>query len=119
MARARVFVLTAKDCHLVTKEVDSRRVEPLKAPRGLFRFVPSLYQVGLIAILGAVLIVALAPRLDTDLWWHLKVGAYIVAHHTVPAHDFMSYTFRGHAWTDHEWLAEIGLYGLYQLAGLW
>jgi hypothetical protein len=81
--------------------------------------IPSVYQVALIAVLGAVFIVALAPRLDTDFWWHLKVGAYISTHHVVPAHDFMSFTLAGHAWTDHEWLAELLLYGLYQLAGLW
>src|SRR5579871_377858 len=83
------------------------------------RSVPSLYGVALIAVLGAVFIVALAPRLDTDFWWHLKVGAYISSHHVVPARDFMSFTLVGHAWTDHEWLAELLLYGLYSVAGLW
>jgi hypothetical protein len=87
--------------------------------RGWARYVPSLYQVALIAILGAILVVALAPRLDTDLWWHLKVGSYITSQHVVPAHDFMSYTLVGHAWTDHEWLAEILLFALYGAAGLW
>jgi hypothetical protein len=93
-------------------------VEP-PARHGLLRFVPSLYQVAALAILGAIFIVALAPRLDTDFWWHLKDGQYISLHHVVPAHDFMSYTLAGHAWTDHEWLAELGLYGAYLLAGLW
>jgi hypothetical protein len=31
----------------------------------------------------------------------------------------MSFTFAGHSWTDHEWLSELLLYGLYSLAGLW
>lgn len=83
------------------------------------RFVPTLYQVALVAVLGAILIVALAPRLDTDFWWHLKDGQYISLHHVVPSADFMSYTLRGHAWTDHEWLAEVWLYALYRIAGLW
>jgi hypothetical protein len=99
--------------------IDGRsHVTPAKSRSGL-RLVPSLYQVALAAVLGAVFIVALAPRLDTDFWWHLKVGAYISAHHIVPAHDFMSFTLPGHAWTDHEWLAELLLYGLYRVAGLW
>jgi hypothetical protein len=87
--------------------------------RSAGRFIPSLYQVALAAVLGAVLVVALAPRLDTDFWWHLKVGQYISVHHVVPAHDFMSFTLAGHAWTDHEWLAELLLYGLFRIAGLW
>lgn len=86
---------------------------------GALRFVPSIYQVALLAILGGVLIVGLAPRIDTDFWWHLKDGQYIIAHHVVPSRDFMSYTLAGHAWTDHEWLAEVVIYSLYRLAGLW
>jgi len=86
---------------------------------GLVRFVPSLYGVALIAVLAAVLIFGLAPRLDTDLWWHLRVGAFIAAHHAVPSRDMLSYTFAGKSWTDYEWLAELTLYSLYQLGGLW
>jgi hypothetical protein len=81
--------------------------------------IPSLYGITMFAVLAAIFIVALAPRLDTDFWWHLKVGQYIANHHSVPSHDYMSYTFKGHAWTDHEWLAELVLFGLYSLAGLW
>lgn len=93
--------------------------DALPTSLGLLRFVPSLYQVALLAIMGAIFIVALAPRLDTDFWWHLKDGQFIALHHYVPSRDFMSYTLTGHAWTDHEWLAELGMYGLYRLAGLW
>jgi hypothetical protein len=85
----------------------------------VLRFAPDLYTVALIAMLGAILVVGLAPRLDTDFWWHLKDGQYIVQHHVVPAKDFMSFTMAGHAWTDHEWLSEILLYGSFRLAGLW
>lgn len=92
---------------------------PASSTERLQRFVPSLYNVALACILGAIAIVALAPRLDTDFWWHLKDGQYIVLHHLVPSHDFMSYTLAGHAWTDHEWLAEVWIYTSYRLAGLW
>ncbi len=86
---------------------------------GILRFAPSIYQVATVAVLAAVFVIALLPRVETDFWWHLKVGAYITSHHAVPSHDYMSYTFLGHPWTDHEWLAELLLYGLYNLAGLW
>jgi len=86
---------------------------------GLLRFTPSIYQVGMIVVLAAIFVVALLPRVETDFWWHIKVGAYITSHHVVPSRDFMSFTFAGHPWTDHEWLAELGMYGLYKVAGLW
>jgi hypothetical protein len=90
-----------------------------KEDLGWLRLVPSLYTVAFLAIIGAVFIIALAPRIDTDYWWHLKVGQYIANHHVVPSHDFMSFTMVGHSWTDHEWLAELALFGLYRLGGLW
>lgn len=83
------------------------------------RSFPSRTDVGTIVILGAVFVVALAPKLDTDLWWHLWDGRYILDHHAVPTRDFLSFTSSGKPWTDHEWLSEILLYGLYRLAGLW
>jgi hypothetical protein len=87
--------------------------------RGLLGIVPSVYAVATFAVLGAVFIIALAPRLDTDLWWHLETGRYIASHHAVPTHDYFSFTFAGRAWTDHEWLSELLLYGLYRAGGLW
>ena len=86
---------------------------------GLLRFAPTIYQVAAFAVLAAIFIVAMLPQIETDFFWHLKVGAYITAHHVVPSRDFMSFTFNGHPWTDHEWLSELGLLGLYTLAGLW
>jgi len=93
--------------------------EQAPPPPAAGRVVPSRYQVGLIVVLGAIFLVALAPKLDTDLWWHLKDGAYIASHHAVPTSDYLSFTFAGHAWTDHEWLFDLFLYGCYRLAGLW
>lgn len=85
----------------------------------LLRFVPSLYVVAVFALLSVIFIIALFPRGDSDFWWHLKVGQYIAIHHVVPSKDFMSYTFFGRHWIDHEWLAELMLFGLYKLGGLW
>jgi hypothetical protein len=84
-----------------------------------FRLAPAVSTVALVFVLGAALMLALTPRLDTDLWWHLKAGQYIIRTGTVPTRDFMTFTFRGHAWTDHEWLSEVIMYGLYRLGGLW
>lgn len=103
---------------MLAKDLEISKLEQA-ATESRLRYIPSLYQVALVAILGAILIVALAPRLDTDFWWHVKVGQGIALNHAVPSRDYMSFTFKGHPWTDHEWLAELTMFGLYQLAGLW
>lgn len=83
------------------------------------RFAPSASAVALVFVLGAVMVVALIPRLDTDMWWHLKVGHDIIRTGTVPTRDYMTFSFLGHAWTDHEWLPEVLMYSIYSVAGLW
>ncbi|MEA2682792.1 MAG: hypothetical protein QOK05_1120 [Chloroflexota bacterium] len=57
------------------------------------------------------------PLLETDLWWHLANGRYILAH-GVPSHEVYSHTAAGHVWVVHEWLADVLFYLLYQLGGL-
>lgn len=107
---------------MLTKELASaaESADETTRPRtGLLRFVPSLYLVAVFALLSIIFIIALFPRGDSDFWWHLKVGQYIAAHHTVPSRDFLSYTFYGRHWIDHEWLAELMLFGLYVAGGLW
>ena len=66
---------------------------------------------------------------DSDLWWHLKTGQYIVQHRALPSPDPFSYTsnsgapaYPGEELTrqfnlTHEWLAQVLLYGLYATAG--
>jgi hypothetical protein len=81
--------------------------------------------------LAAAGLLALAPCLDAtgdpDLWWHLRVGRWIVEHGGVPHTELFSYTAPGAPWVAHEWLAEllfwvvssgIGLAGLAVVVGL-
>ena len=44
---------------------------------------------------------------DTDTWWHLAAGDWIVAHTAVPHTDPFSWTFAGKPWVAHEWLSEV------------
>jgi hypothetical protein len=61
---------------------------------------------------------------DTDFWWHLKTGQYIVEHHSLPIPDPFAYTtsltqedhVRDFNLT-HEWLAQALLSMTYSLAG--
>lgn len=44
---------------------------------------------------------------DSDLWWHLRAGSWIAAHHAVPWHDtFGRYTL-GRTWLDYTWLFDL------------
>ena len=57
-------------------------------------------------------------RLDnSDTWWHLASGRWIVTHGSVPSHDPLSWTVRDHAWTNVQWLFDVLIYGLYRLGG--
>src|SRR5947209_4355605 len=106
--------------HTMIEERAEPAARPAGAPaEGARPVFPSRYHVGLVTVLGAILLIGLAPKLDTDLWWHLKDGSYIWSHHSIPMHDFLSYTFAGHAWTDHEWLTELMFWGLYSAFGFW
>ena len=66
---------------------------------------------------------------DTDFWWHLKTGEYIVQHRSVPVPDPFSYTadlgkpaYPGEERIryfnlTHEWLAQALWYVIYRVGG--
>ena len=56
--------------------------------------------------------------LDPDIWWHLRAGQWIVAHHGLPHHDPFSYWAAGHPWEAYSWTFELLVLGLYQRWGL-
>ncbi len=68
----------------------------------------------LLIIVLFVLIFAMAVRApaDTDTWWHLRSGQYILEN-GITFHDPFSHTVFGKGWINHGWLAQIGLYLLY------
>ena len=66
----------------------------------------------------AVFTMAVRVPTDTDTWWHLVSGRYIVENRTIPLTDPFSYTQFDEPWIDHGWLAQILLYGLYAV-GSW
>jgi hypothetical protein len=77
----------------------------------------TIYHVGACAVFLVVFMLAVVPRFDTDLWWHLFVGHQILDHHSVPTTDTLSYTFKGQSWIDHEWLSEAIMSALYGFGG--
>ena len=72
----------------------------------------------LIAILFmAIFTMAVRVPTDTDTWWHLRSGEYIVRTRSIPRHDVFSHTVAGKSWIDHGWLAQIAIYVLYAAFG--
>lgn len=66
----------------------------------------------------AVFSLAAVPPVDPDLWWHLANGRLMAATASIPHADVYSFTAAGQPWVMHEWLADLGMYGLFRLGGL-
>jgi hypothetical protein len=63
-----------------------------------------------------LLSLATLPAIDSDLFWHLANGRWILQH-GLPTHDVYSFSATDHLWVVHEWLADVLAYGLYGLGG--
>jgi hypothetical protein len=70
-----------------------------------------------IAFLGIVFM-ASRPMIDSDTWWHLRTGQWIVDHRAVPAVDSFSLTRSGSAWYYPAWISEILMLEVFSIAGL-
>jgi len=59
----------------------------------------------LAAVLLFFLIFVMAVRIptDTDTWWHIRSGEYIVNQREIPHTDPFSYTRHGEKCIDHIW----------------
>lgn len=65
----------------------------------------------------AIFTMALRVSIDTDTWWHLKAGSWMVEHREILREDPFSLTRQGQPWVNPGWLAQILLFGLYSLGG--
>jgi hypothetical protein len=65
----------------------------------------------------AVFTMAVRVPADTDTWWHLLSGRFILENRTIPLTDPFSHTRSGAPWIDHGWLAQVLLYGLHAVGG--
>ncbi|HYL04605.1 MAG TPA: hypothetical protein VE075_01095, partial [Thermoanaerobaculia bacterium] len=69
------------------------------------------------ALLALALAWSLQPLVHDDLFWHLRTGEWIAAHHRVPLVDLFSYTRFGARWITHEWLFSLASWLVYRAAG--
>jgi len=86
----------------------------------------------LLLALCALLLLGLFSRevYDTDFWWHLRTGQYIVEKHALPFPDPFAWTtarapdaYPGEALTrrfnlTHEWLAQVVFYAVWRAGGI-
>ncbi len=57
------------------------------------------------------------PVFDYDLYWHLANGREMLAQHRIINEEVFSFTRPGVAFSNHEWLAQLILFLIYQHAG--
>ncbi|MDW8325888.1 MAG: hypothetical protein RMK99_04915 [Anaerolineales bacterium] len=69
----------------------------------------------LVVALTFLAIFAMAARVaaDTDTWWHLRTGQWIVAHGAIPQTDPFSHTRAGADWRIPGWIVQVPLYWLF------
>jgi hypothetical protein len=73
-------------------------------------------------VLVALVLLALRPMLTpippNDFWWHMATGRLIVSSGQIPTVDSFSFTQAGAAFFNQGWLAQVLMYGLYQVGDL-
>jgi hypothetical protein len=55
--------------------------------------------------------------IDSDSYWHIATGRWMIEHRAVPFADPFSYTMRGAHWISFEWLSELAYSAAYSLGG--
>lgn len=62
--------------------------------------------------------VQLTPVMPNDFWWHLATGRLIAQTQHIPAADTWSFTQHGQPYFNQPWLAQLWMYGVYQVGGV-
>jgi hypothetical protein len=66
----------------------------------------------------AVFAMAARISVDTDTWWHLRAGKWIIENKAILSKDIFSYTRYGQPWQYPGWIVEAPMYAIYQVFGL-
>jgi hypothetical protein len=65
----------------------------------------------------AIFTMAVRVSVDTDTWWHLRAGKWILENGRILSQDPFSLTRHGQAWIYPGWIAQIVLFSIYQAGG--
>ncbi len=103
--------------------IANRPLAPLPRGEGRSGLITRIFALNIHQVLTLVLFIALftmAVRVpvDTDTWWHLRSGQYIVETGSIPRTDPFSFTRAGAPWIDQSWLAQVLLYEVSRRAGV-
>lgn len=84
--------------------------------------MPSPKSLTLSRLLTAIVFIAIFTMsvrvlADSDTWWHLQSGRWIIENRAVPQTDPFSHTKLGEPWIDHGWLAQAAIYLLFDAFG--
>jgi hypothetical protein len=82
------------------------------------RWLQLLVLAALLAVVGAVAFQLKFSVLDLDMWWHLKVGDWIVQHAAFPHNGILSRTAAARPWAAYSWGYEVLLSRSYAWFGL-
>jgi len=89
-------------------------LRPLLRLRGL----QLLTLAGLLVTVGVIAFNLKFSVLDLDIWWHLKVGDWIVQHRAVPHNGLFSWTAADRPWVAYSWGYEVLMSRAYAWFGL-
>ena len=75
---------------------------------------------GLLVVAMALLALLLGcyELFDTDVWWHLRTGRWILEHHRVPRLDIFTFSSADRAWIDLHWGFQVALAMAHALGGV-
>jgi hypothetical protein len=79
-------------------------------------YVPAWVWLG-IGVYALVLINGSILLNDSDTYWHIAAGKWILEHHAMPRVDIYSFTKAGQPWISTSWLAQVLYAEAYELAG--
>lgn len=79
----------------------------------------SIRRLVLVITFLSIFVMASRFSLDSDSWWHLRTGQWIVENGQIPKSDPFSFTRQGELWRypSAAWLSQIAMYGLYARFG--
>ena len=82
------------------------------------KLLKSLSAIVIVLALAFPFLLALEKISESDTFWHLKTGEWIIAHEAIPRADPFSATVNGKPWLDWEWLFQAGIYVVYAWGGV-
>lgn len=82
------------------------------------QFIRLTALVVLFAVFSVIILLSKGYLIDPDIWWHLKVGDWIVQHRSVPSVGILSRTAATRPWVAYSWGFEVILSRVYAWLGL-